>query len=522
MTMRMDRRQFLALGAACAVSRAFGIPGLKHYNPNYWCTWGIQNGKLPVQSAMGARDSIDEERLFGSRGWARTEFAAARAHLYLMLDDGWDVSHGLGPKKDIFKFASLDPDPVRFPNFGMTRGERLRTLNARVEDAGWQGAALWVACQCHGEGCGKPLKGMSEARAEWTRKLEESAAAGIRYWKVDWGARTNSVEFRGLLSELKGKIAPEMIVEHAPQYRDPFNGLFGSGRLVGSACGAYDDALFGFSDVVRIYDMLQPIDNAVTMERIAYYSELIDRRGYPTLLNVEGSVLHGAVLGHSFGVMRAKGLGKHAIFGGAPDVSRLNERIAEVIRAVNWQEIAPPFGGRFSSRTRISDEILTDEWHYSKDEGWLGRVWEKDVEQKAPMAIARGASLPDVVARKDEKPFVCVGRNPNGALSVCALPRVKGGRWGTPLADIRLNETVCHGQPLAAFGEMASLTVCVPGKPKSVIVRDLAGGARHDIVTETTWANGRLTFPGRILAEIGRETAPDDPSAPGVLVEVCT
>ena len=66
---------------------------------------------------------------------------------FITLDDDWDVPHGLDPKQDIFKFASLDPDPVRFPNFGMTRGERLRTLNARVEDAGWQGAALWVACQ---------------------------------------------------------------------------------------------------------------------------------------------------------------------------------------------------------------------------------------------------------------------------------------------------------------------------------------------------------------------------------------
>ena len=512
----VNRREFIWLGAACAASRVLGVSAARRCSPNYWCTWGIQNGRLSAQSSGGARDSIDAERLLGADGWARTEFAAARAHLYLMMDDGWDVPRGMDPARDLHKCASLDPDGTRFPGFGATRVERLRTLNARIEDAGWQGAALWVACQCCGEGFGKPLKDGKAVREIWTRNLEDVAAAGIRYLKVDWGARTGSAEFRGLMGELKGKIAPDMVIEHAPQYRTPFNNLFKGGRLAGMPWSGYDDEVFGFADVVRIYDMLQPIDNAVTMERIAYYSDQIDRKGCSTLLNLEDSVVHGAVLGHSFGVMRAKGLGTHAIFGEAPDVSRLNERIAEVVRAVSWQEIAPSFGGTKAARTRVSDEILTDEWHYARDEGWLAEAWEKDVAQSAPMAVSRGAALPEVVAKSGEKPFVCVGRNPNGALAVGVLPRVKGGRWGTPKADVRLDETVRSGMPLAVFGEPASLTVRTAAKPSSVRIRDLAGDAFHETASATVWSDGWLTLPGDALVRIGRETAPNDPSAPGV------
>ena len=486
-------------------------------NQNYWCTWGVQNGVLNGLSSQGARDGIDAKRIFDPSGWALTEFRSVKAHLYMMLDDGWDVPFGMEPSKTPYGCASLDPDQVRFPGFGSTRVERLKTLNARLIDAGWQGAGLWVACQCHGEGGDRPLKNKEDVRVEWTRKLEDSVVAGIGYWKVDWGARGMSVEFRRTLSELKRATAPDMSIEHAPAYRVPFNALGKGDSIRETAWSDYDAAVFEFSDVVRIYDMLQPIDNAVTMDRIAYYSDKIDRFGYGTLLNVEGSVLHGAVLGHSFGVMRAKLLGKRALFGQVADSSRLNERIAEVARAVNWQELAPAFGGQL--KTIVSDEVLTDEWQYRKGEGWMSAVWGKEVRQKAPQSVARGAPLPHVTAHEAEKPYVCVGSNPNGAMAVGVLPRVKGGRWYTPRADVRLAGLVRRDAPLGVFGELSSLTVPMSSRPSRIFASDLAGGVRHDITASVSWTDAGLVLPGEMLVSIGREAAPSDPSAPGVLLE---
>ncbi len=494
-------------------------------SPNYWCTWGIQNrmlGKVkrsPLafagdQGAARARDNINEDLVFGKGGWTGL-FPKSRERLWMMLDDGWDVPYGTLSSASTVDFALMDPHPARFPSLGATRRARLTNLNRRLVEAGWRGVGLWVACQCHGESDCLSYVPSGKARAEWRAKIEDCAAAGIGYLKVDWGMRSGSVGFRRMLSELAREIAPGMVVEHKPTWCLPFNYIkvregtdrvAGPGRMLDALRAEvnpeddYDRQVFAFSDVVRIYDMLSPIDGTTALERVAAFSELIDRNGFGTMLNVEDTPTLGAVLGHAFGVMRSGG------------------DLAEVDRAVAWQAIAPAFGGRADFRTAFSGETLTDEWRYARGEGWFEAVWEKLVYQKAPAVIARGTALAEVRPREAERPYVLSGRHPNGALAVGTMPRLVGGRKWTPVADVSLEEEVRAGMPLAVFGEVGSLTLRDGGPKARVFARDLAGGEAEDITAACARHDGRLTLPGDVLGRIGRSAAPGDSSSPGTLV----
>ena len=221
----------------------------------------------------------------------------------MMLDDGWDVPYGTLSSVSTEAFALMDPHPARFPSLGATRRERLTNLNRRLVEAGWRGAGLWVACQCHGESDCLSYVPSGRARAEWRAKVEDCAAAGIGYLKVDWGMRSCSAGFRRMLSELAREIAPGMVVEHKPTWCHPFNYIkvrkgadrvAGPGRMLDALRAEvnpeddYDRQVFAFSDVVRIYDMLSPIDGTTALERVAAFSELIDRNGFGTMPRLVG------------------------------------------------------------------------------------------------------------------------------------------------------------------------------------------------------------------------------------------
>lgn len=495
-------------------------------SPNYWCTWGIQNrmlGKVkrsPLafagdQGAARARDNINEDLVFGKGGWTGL-FPKSRERLWMMLDDGWDVPYGTLPSASTVDFALMDPYPARFPSLGATRRARLTNLNGRLMETGWRGAGLWVACQCHGESDCLSYVPSGKARAEWRAKIEDCAAAGIGYLKVDWGMRSGSVGFRRMLSELAREIAPGMIVEHKPMWSHPFNyvkvlkeseRVGGPGRMLDALRAEvnpednYDRQVFAFSDVVRIYDMLRPLDRTTALERVAAFSELIDGNGFGTMLNVEDVPTLGAILGHAFGVMRSDG-----------------DDLSEVDRAVAWQALAPAFGGRPDFKTAFSDETLTDEWRYARGEGWLEAVWEKLVYQKAPAVIARGTALAEVRSREAERPYVLSGRHPNGALAVGTMPRLTGGRSWTPIADIALEEEAREGMPLAVFGALGSLTLR-DGAPRArVYARDLLGKEFEDITAACRRRDGRLALPGDVLGRIGTRGAPNETAPAGSLV----
>ena len=172
-----------------------------------------------------ARDNISEELLFGAKGWARTMFPRSRRNLYMMIDDGWDVPFGTDPAKSMRPFSALVPSADRFPGLGATGKERLANIDARLRENGWLGVGLWVACQGFGEGNGIWLD-VAKSRAEWSRRMEISRKAGIRYWKIDWGCRDGNLDYRRMIAEVKKEVYPGLVIENKPLANwAPFNGI---------------------------------------------------------------------------------------------------------------------------------------------------------------------------------------------------------------------------------------------------------------------------------------------------------
>lgn len=156
----LDRRQFLlgsaaVVGAGVVRSRADQsewdpiprnlIPAISDMAPNYWSTWAAQNymygdgGKdFDVRIVEGdagagmARNEINEQALFGNRGWAKVLYPQVRKDMYLLLGEGWDRK---GP-------ANLLLDEKKFPSFTGLPYERLRKLNDAIRAEGWRGLAL--------------------------------------------------------------------------------------------------------------------------------------------------------------------------------------------------------------------------------------------------------------------------------------------------------------------------------------------------------------------------------------------
>lgn len=489
MTNALTRREFLVLSSAAAcwpAVRGFASPGEPKRIPDYWCSWTTQNllaanepraektSLAGDQGAFLARNNINERLLFGKDGWATRMCPGMRSGMFLMLDDGWDVPYGTHPGKNLERFGLLEPWPERFPGCGGTPLERLTAINARLRDAGWQGAGLWIAAQRHGDRNGSFKDGVEDF---YRQRVELSARAGIRYWKVDWGARDNN-GFRSMVSRVVREICPELTVEHCPFAMGPINtqwldwsdgkGVFkGSGRV---EVNIDDPALverFRFSDVIRTYDILSPLDNVSTLDRAVVYARLIDKHGLRTILNVEDVPVIGAVLGHALGIMRP--------MDGNLDAAAFGECQA----ALNWHRIAPPFGGTKGFETVASDETLAESYHFAKEESWYRDVWERTVTQCAPAVVARGLALPKVRPLGEGRPFVVAGRHPGGATAVGTLARIRAGRkFETPPVEIALAAPVAAGAPLAIFGEPRTVLVPFGGKAGrvAVAVRDLASG----------------------------------------------
>lgn len=504
--------------------------------PNYWCTWATQarlvdanvkSGVLAVpgdQGLPGARDNLTEAVLFGRDGWAHTQYPAVRGNLYLVLDDGWDVPFGCAPGKDIGVFASCVLDARRFPSFTGTPAARLRALDARIRDCGWRGTGLWIACQAFGEN-GRNKFPEDRLREELKRKLAASAEAGIAYWKVDWGVRGGEVAYRRMMSELRGAYAPGLQIEHCCSQGFALNGVTfgegtsvsGTGRLLGDPTfekqlRARTEEILAFADVFRIYDTITPINNATDLERAVVYGQMAERVGSRAYINVEDNVYIAACLGHTAGVMRSPIWPEPAV----EDPVYRRDRTLEVTRAMAWQRTAPAFTAQSGLRTRTSEAVLTDHWLFAPGCTWWTPVFGRTIEQRAPAVVARGLPLPTVAPQKGDVPFVLASRNPNGALTVGALPRLsieKG--FHTPLASVDLDAELSPGVPLAVFGTFASVSVRVPPScPRCVRACDLADGKERDVTGFCRFDGGRLVIDGEAFR--CRPHTAGDRSLPGV------
>jgi hypothetical protein len=520
----VDRRGFLRAVAATAIvghtkslvannvsSKRIGhnlVPDKPPGAPNYWCTWAAQNymyghnlanlDPAILEGESGnklAHEAMTEMVLFGEGGWVNSIFPDIRKDLYLLLDDGWQVGGT----------ATFELDAFKFPDFAGPFESRLRKLNSAIEGAGWRSTALW---------CRNTPGGDADKRLE-----NRSESAAIKYWKIDIGDPTFN------LVRLRDETHIPLTLEHV-HGELPVNGDWSrDGRFGPQLSGSKRMEILRHTDVYRTYDVTSILSLPTTLDRLA---EMLkgaegdsDVHG---LLNVEDEVYVAAAMGCTMGIMR------HPLTGLRPgkDVDlffngsrQAKKRMDEVVRAVRWQRVAPPFSpGR--GPVSLSDEILTDTWRFERGQTWQTELIGATVRQGAPASIGRNIGLPEVRAKGD-KPFVFATRFPNGAVAVAAQERTKvGSAWYMPAAEVTLDVSDASG-PFGVFGYFDELTLILNGtlSGRRIWAQDLAGDEAHDISSQVQVRGTSLRIPGAIIQEVGLQMATaGDLSAPGLVIAI--
>jgi hypothetical protein len=518
--MILNRRQFVAGSIAAALTgggsrapRKTGVnlvPARPSGAPNYWSTWSVQNymygqgmAKVDVAQLEGssgsrlAQDALNEKVILGGHGWAKQFYPKVRQDLFLLLDQGWEKGGA----------ATFELDETKFPSFGSDPTRSLLDLNHAIQNEGWRGLALW----CH-----NPPAGHAGRRLQ-----ERSQSAGVQYWKIDVG----DPEF--LLMQMRNEAHIPLTLEYA-HGEPPTNGDWHHDGRWGAQSGDSGRVqILRNTDVYRTYGVTSILSLPTTLDRVA--EMLRASSGHPEitgLLNVEDEVYLAAVVGCSMGVMR------HPLTGLRPgdDVDLFlngprqpKKRMDEVVRALRWQRIAPPFSAGHGS-VAIDDEILTDSWVFERGQTW----WTTDligatVRQGAPARLARGIDLPAVNSTSESKPFVCAARFPNGAVAVGAGQRtVPGHGWYVPPCEVALSVGSAPG-PFGIFGSFEKLTLVFdkPVNSRRIFAQDLAGEESVDIRRAVEIHQNSLSIPGEVISRVGlQDAAPGDLSSPGLVVSL--
>jgi hypothetical protein len=519
----VDRRRFVgALMATAVASQAKGfakgsrprktannlIPEEPSNTSSYWCTWAAQNymyghdlAELDPKLLEGdsgsklAHDSMTEKVLFGRTGWAHNFFPRIRKDVLFLLDDGWQVGGT----------ATFELDLNKFPSFTGSSAERLKKLNHAVQDAGWHGTALW---------CRNTPGGDADSRLE-----NLSQNAGIRYWKVDIGDPAFN------LVRLRDEARTPLTLEHV-HGEWPVNGDWKkNGRFGAQPWGSNRMEILRHTDVYRTYDVTSILSLPTTLDRLAEMLKGVEGHSeVHGLLNVEDEVYVAAAMGCTMGILRhplirmRPGNDTDLFFNGP---RRTKQRMDEVMRALRWQRIAPPFSPGSGSVT-LSDEILTDSWLFEPGQTWQNEIIGTTVRQGAPACLARNIGLPSVRAN-DDRPFVFATRFPNGAVAIAAQERTQvGNGWYMPACDVTLSVSDAPG-PYGVFGYFDGLTLASdkPFHGKQVLAQDLAGDEAIDISSMVQVHGKDLYIPGKVIRRIGLSKAtPGDISAPGLVVAV--
>lgn len=494
-------------------------------SPNYACTWFCQDWYAHNRhrgEGLSPRDTLNHEQLFGEGGWAKTFHPGLRGDLIYLLDDGWDL-----PKGKTDTFGSLEIHPGKFPNYGDTPAERLKTLVRNVKAAGWKGCGIWI---CANEKPGAQGPRLNEAY--WRERLEWCRDAGIAYWKIDWGNHSGDETWRRMITALADEIHPDLVIEHIVGY-GPTTNPHGLGRLNPEQIRR-NVTRAHYADVYRTYDVTSALSIPTTFDRAATQLAQGTTDGrHLGLICGEDEVHLCAALGLTFGVMRYP-IGDepawslpNIFFGGGDNAYTrtrpLRKMLDEVRHAVMWARIAPPFRVD-ASKTTLSPTILADAWTFSQGENWEGWMNGKTVVQRATAAIARGTGLPTVTQSAPDKPlpYVSVCRFPNGATAIGAYGRVTpehgyraapaqiAARAGTPDA------------PLGVFGVYETLTVAfeTPIGARRLWAQSLMGTQPAKDITDAVAIKGNaVTLPGDLLRKVGKEGATDTFSEPALVLQ---
>lgn len=517
-----SRRKFLAsLGATFGVStlgtriaragrssRSL-LPENLSSAPNYWCTWAAQNylygqgeAELDVSTLEGsggaafARARLNEQVLLGPQGWSKTFHSRVRKELYILLDDGWEEGG----------MATFQLDRQKFPSFPGEAQERLRGLNNAVRANGWRALALW--CR------NPPGEKSDEQCVSWSK------FAGVRYLKIDTGDQFGSMARARAMQNAK------ITLEHIHHGDGCLNGEWkADGRFGPQPWGSPRVEILSKTDVYRTYDATAVLGIPTTLDRA---SELLKGAAghveVTGLLNVEDEVYIAAALGCCMGVMRhpLRGLRPNEdtdVF--FPPPRQLKQRMDEVVRAVRWQRIAPPYSAGLGV-VSVDTLPLTDEWVFRRGDTFDPDVVGVRVRQGAAARVARNMDLPEV-ACEGERPYVVCTRFPGGAAAIGAFERVSAEKKVfQPLADVRWMIGDAPG-PFGIFGQFGSLTLALSRQRRQgrILAQDLAGDLSVDITDSVRIKGAEITLPGALIDRIGRSGAtPNDLSKPGLVLTI--
>lgn len=508
------------------------VPATPGTTPSYWCTWTAQGNRTSPGNTFGAdvdvphdriAEEVNERTVFGPDGWANTLYPKARGDLFLVFDVGWDVPSGDKFDKARWKLGKIEVAGDKFPCCAAPGAEGLRRLEEKTRAAGWRGAGLWIAAQAYGDGRDAALRPLAGVEGYFRERLRWSREAGIRYWKVDYGARHGDFAFRKLLTRLAAEEAPGLFVEHArgggPVNDDnaPWDqgAAHRSGRLRNWGDGAErrkSIEIVRFSPVFRTYDTIPPFSVPTTIDRVVEVLAALGGDASVTgLINCEDEPYIAAGLGLAMGIMRYP----------MPAKPGFEPRTDEVTRAVRWQRLAPAFPVG-AARSELSERALMDRWRFAKGDSWAAWLEGQELPQGAPAVSARGLPLPKVTT-EDEPPFVVASRHPNGATAVATLPRRLVGRGEfLPHADVAV-AVADPARPIGVFGEYRSLTLALPAgrSVRRVLAQDLAADAAVDVTSRVQLAPGRVIVPGELIARVGRAAqSKGDASGPGLVLQL--
>jgi hypothetical protein len=518
-----------------AVSDLNFIPDSAGSTPSYWCTWSAQNyavDTFTLNYVIGLgdhtvpADNLTEEKIFRNPGWEKQMPGDIKKDLYITFDVGWDIAGGSHQDKDkIWIIGSQEVATDKFPSCTGTPAERLKKLNEMTKNAGWKGAAIWIAAQTAMDSKGKKPSD-KEVEEYFRERFRWSKAAGIEYWKVDYGARGGDINFRKMLTRLAHEEAPGLWVEHGRgsgpfnddecPWDDPNPGKTGMYKNWGKGT-ALETAhnLLQFSDVLRTYDVSAHLSVPTTLDRVAQilgsFSATPDGKG---IINCEDEPYIAAALGCAIGIMR------HPAFMDAPghdyDPLRVKNQMDAVVRAVKWQRISPAFQVG-SAQVNLDTAYNSDYWSFKPGETWAKWMYGKTVLQAAPARVSRGMDLPEV--KGDTLPYVISSRFPNGNYAVATLFRtdtVKGFVY--PLADVIIN---CdNAGKIGVFGNFKSLKINFAGNGfKQVFAQDLAGNKAIEITDLVKIKDNSILLDGELIKVTGTSAASKgDVSEPGVLL----
>jgi len=518
------------------------VPSEPGKSPNYWCTWSAQSymygqGAKEVDPILYKVEAIpkyssvylNEEVLFGDKGWLKKFYNKIKGDLWVVLDDGWDI-----PANKDYEYRNYSRlDPAKFPTFKGSIPENLILLNKKVTECGWRGVGLWYRAYEPAVDSLRKKSFSSESEYKntfWSERLEWSKNAGIGYWKMDGGG--NEAAYK-MITSLADKKFPGLIMEHGNASKDgPFNSYPGSG-VADPGYREAGKAMITYSEVMRLHDVSPQLGIPTMLDRMATILEAVKthppKSGY---LNCEDEVYIAAVLGGTMGIMRTPMVGLRP--GDDPDIylkgpRNIKKRMDEVVRAVRWQRIAPAFGAGISD-THLDSRLLTDTYKFPSGEFWTSaedwdasyRSVNKIVPQGAPASVTRGLPLPEVKCN-EEPPYVLASRNPNGAISIGTLGRISNEKgYYFPKADVTINIGKITGK-IGIFGYYNSLTLVLekPTGAARIWAQDLAGENGVEITSRVKVSGNRLIFSGDLISEIGLSAAsPGDLSDPAMVVEI--